>query len=151
MPRRRKEMLVTNHGERVKSYWEVAIANLLAEMYIPYKYESRTFPFTQTGAIRNTFCATCGSKDLHTGRKYTPDFELLGYADLFIEGKGRFLADHRKILKGMQASHPRVKIVMAFQRDDTFGKQTYSSWCAGRGIPAPCGIGELRYWLERNA
>ncbi len=133
----------------MRSKWERKVAQWLTDHEVQYHYEPGQFTFEQTGKIRNTQCYHCGEREMVTVRKYTPDFYLPKH-DLYLETKGRFMADDRKILVGMADSNPWIKIVMGFQKPGWVGKRgvtSYEDWCFTRGIRAWTGKGGFEEWM----
>lgn len=77
-----------------------------------------------------------------TTHKYHPDFRLPN--GIFVETKGRFLADDRKKHLLIKAQHPELDIRFLFSNSKTklskSSKTTYASWCDKYGFK----------WAERT-
>jgi hypothetical protein len=71
-----------------------------------------------------------------TNHKYHPDFKLPN--GIFVETKGRFLADDRKKHLLIKAQHPELDIRFLFQNSKTkiskASKTTYADWCIKHGF-----------------
>ena len=71
-----------------------------------------------------------------TNHKYHPDFRLPN--GIFVETKGRFLADDRKKHLLIKEQHPELDIRFLFQSSKTkiskASKTTYADWCNKHGF-----------------
>lgn len=71
-----------------------------------------------------------------TKHKYHPDFKLPN--GIFVETKGRFLADDRKKHILIKKQHPELDIRFLFQNSKTKiskgSKTTYADWCIKHGF-----------------
>ena len=71
-----------------------------------------------------------------THHKYHPDFKLPN--GIFVETKGRFLADDRKKHILIKKQHPELDIRFLFQNSKTKiskgSKTTYGMWCDKHGF-----------------
>lgn len=71
-----------------------------------------------------------------THHKYHPDFKLPN--GIFVETKGRFLADDRKKHLLIKKQHPEIDIRFLFQNSKTKiskgSKTTYGMWCEKHGF-----------------
>ena len=71
-----------------------------------------------------------------TKHKYHPDFKLPN--GIFVETKGRFLADDRKKHILIKKQHPELDIRFLFQNSKTKiskgSKTTYADWCMKHGF-----------------
>lgn len=71
-----------------------------------------------------------------TNHKYHPDFRLPN--GIYVETKGRFLADDRKKHLLIKQQHPELDIRFLFQNSKTkiskASKTTYADWCIKHGF-----------------
>lgn len=107
-------------GTRYKSVWELDVSKLLEELDIPVEYETDKIPYTIP----------------ESSHKYTPDFKLR--KDVYIEAKGKFVAQDRKKILLLQEQYPNLKVYLLFQNANQKlrkgSKTSYGEWCSKNGI-----------------
>lgn len=103
-----------------RSGLEERIACELEAAQVPVLYEVDTIQYTQPAKVR----------------KYTPDFKLPN--GMYIETKGRFLAEDRMKHLLIQEQHPQIDIRFVFSNSRspiTKGSKTsYADWCNKNGF-----------------
>ncbi len=81
-------------------------------------------------------CVDCGSKEIITGRTYTPDFFLPN--NIIFEAKGKMTAPVRKKMLAVKASWPDLDLRLLFMRDNKIHKNSttrYTEWATKHGFP----------------
>lgn len=94
--------------------------------------------FTFQTRERNMACASCGSHNVVKARVYTPDIYFPA-TEVYIEGKGKFPAPRRRILRDFGKARKDVDLRFVFQADNwlTKAKKTrYTGWARMYGFPA---------------
>lgn len=103
-----------------RSGLEMKIDESLKTRGIDGEYEQHIIPYTKP----------------ETQHKYHPDFRLP--SGVFVETKGRFLADDRKKHLLIKKQHPELDIRFLFQNSKTkiskASKTTYADWCIKHGF-----------------
>lgn len=103
-----------------RSGLEMTIDESLKLQGIDGEYEKNIIPYTKP----------------ETHHKYKPDFRLPN--GIYVETKGRFLADDRKKHLLIKAQHPNLDIRFLFQNSKTkiskASKTTYADWCVKHGF-----------------
>lgn len=103
-----------------RSGLEMKIDESLKTQGIDGEYEQHIIPYTKP----------------ETKHKYHPDFRLPN--GIFVETKGRFLADDRKKHLLIKQQHPELDIRFLFQNSKTkiskASKTTYADWCIKHGF-----------------
>jgi len=119
---------------KYRSKFEASIAKDLRSRKVSFQYESTTIDY-ELPVVRGV-CYECGSNDVRTIRRYTPDF-IVNRGKTFIEAKGRLTSRDRNKMVSVKRSHPTVDVRMLFQRDGWVNrktKQRYSDWCEKHNI-----------------
>lgn len=120
----------------MRSKFEVLVGDSLKRLGVPFEYEP--FNVKYFSRINSALCAVCGSKDVHKGRNYRPDF-VLGNG-IYLESKGKLTsAERSKIIAILDTSNviTRDNYRLLFMRDNTLSKASttrYSDWAAKHGI-----------------
>ena len=131
-----------------RSKFEDRIEQDLKDAGVEYEYESIQLEYQEPLRKNLASCDTCGSTNLVRTGWYTPDFILSN--GLIIETKGRFTAADRRKMLAVKESHPDLKIVMCFMRNNKIHKNSgtkYSDWCDANGMEYS--IGKLKKeWLK---
>ena len=113
-----KKQVAKIHGFR--SGLEMEIDESLKSRGIDGEYEQHIIQYTKP----------------ETKHKYHPDFKLPN--GIFVETKGRFLADDRKKHLLIKKQHPELDIRFLFQNSKTkiskASKTTYADWCIKHGF-----------------
>jgi hypothetical protein len=109
---------------RLRSGFEAKCKKCLDENKAQYEYESDKIPYTVPTTIKN----------------YIPDFKVTTRTGktIFIEAKGRWLAQDYQKLKMVKQQNPEIDLRMVFMRDNPIRKgsqTTYSKRAAKLGIP----------------
>jgi hypothetical protein len=113
-----KKAVAAKYGFR--SGLEMTISESLKERGIDGEYEQHIIEYVKP----------------ETHHKYHPDFKLPN--GIFVETKGRFLADDRKKHILIKKQHPELDIRFLFQNSKTKiskgSKTTYGMWCDKHGF-----------------
>lgn len=114
MAKRRKR---TN---RYKSKWEETVAAQIQALKIPLLYETDVVEYIVP----------------ESKHKYHPDFKVA--ENIYIESKGKWVAEDRKKHLLIQEQHPEVKIYIVFmnanQKIRKGSKTTYGEWASKHNI-----------------
>jgi hypothetical protein len=105
---------------RYKSKWEVEVAEQLEKQGIPLHYEEDVIQYTIP----------------ESNNKYHPDFRIS--KDVFLEAKGKWVAQDRKKHLLLKEQHPDIKIYIIFQNANQKirkgSKTSYGDWATKHGI-----------------
>lgn len=100
-------------------------ANLLDALEVSYNYEGEKIEYTKP----------------QTKHKYTPDFPMITKGTgkkIYVETKGRFMADDRKKHLLIQKQRPDLDIRFVFDNPNSriskASKTTYAKWCEKYGF-----------------
>ena len=103
-----------------RSGLEERIASELEAAQVPVLYETDKITYSQPEKVR----------------KYTPDFKLPN--GIYVETKGRFLAEDRMKHLLIQEQHPHIDIRFVFSSSKSpitkGSKTTYADWCIKNGF-----------------
>lgn len=135
--------------------YEVFLAHQKAGLNVRRTTEQDTLSFTRP--VRNGTCTNCGSCEVASRHRYTPDLhvdtednrehsglETTGYA---IETKGYLRADQRSLLRALRKARPDSDLRAIVQRDYKVGKGTVCEWFR-KFLKMPCVVwaGEVPKW-----
>jgi len=115
-----------------KSKLELRVAEHIASLGVPVVYEKSKFKF-------------------HIDHSYTPDFMLPN--GIFIEVKGYFPAEDRRIVLNVIKCNPSLDLRMLFSNSGAYISKgsltTYAGWCLTHGIKFADGT-IPQAWLEET-
>jgi len=161
MPARKRRPLSkkTQRGRSLKgrspafrSKFEETIASTLRVAGVKFDYETVTVTYQKE--VRGSECQACGSTDVYTTAKYTPDFILAN--GIFIEAKGKFTPrDRTKILAVLRSNNEinRDNFRILFMYDNWLTKKKlkrYTDWCAQHDIQCAVGTEVPEEWTKKN-
>jgi hypothetical protein len=119
----KKRRFTKRQAAKVKGYrsgLEVGLAEALTHVGINGEYEQHKIKYTKPA----------------TNHTYTPDFRLPN--GIFIETKGRFVAEDRKKHILIKDQHPELDIRFVFQNSKNKIRKgsntTYADWCEKHGF-----------------
>ena len=133
-----------------RSKFEYELAKELEKNKIPFEYEPCQLDYDSP--VYQGKCLDCGSKQVCSPRKYTPDF-YLPEQDIYLEAKGKFVAQNRTKMLSVIESNPDLDIRMVFMRDNWLTKKKakrYSDWCEQKGIKYCVGTSIPKGWLNER-
>lgn len=105
-----------------------------------------------TSEVRQGVCMDCQSTKVVQERTYTPDFCIYAEGDdgeprvVFVEAKGYWKADKRRLLRSVLKSNPHLNLLLVFQKDGwvTKGKSKYTDYAARYLKSARCLVWDNR-------
>lgn len=116
-----------------RSKFEWLIALDLYERKRTWEYEAVVLDYEQK--VYKGVCADCGSSEVKSARKYTPDWLLPN--GILVESKGNFTPKNRTLMLDVIEANPDRDIRMLFQADNFMTRKKvgrYSDWCNKKGI-----------------
>jgi hypothetical protein len=138
-----------------KFEYEVFLTYQKAGLNVRRTTEQDSLLFTRP--VRNGTCAICGSCEVASRHRYTPDLHVgaeddrerssVQTASHYEEVKGYLRADQRSLLRALRKAKPDVDLRAVVQRDYKVGKGTVCQWFR-KYLKMPCVVwnGEVPKW-----
>lgn len=141
----------TKNGIKVRSPYECDVIDDLLEREIEFEYEPCAISYNEP--VTNGACRACGSGEVIQRRSYTPDIYLPS-SDTWVECKGYFRQQNRKLMRAFIDGNPQLDLRFMFSADGWLApkskaknKRRYSDWARARGVVCHVGRAVPEDWL----